>query len=62
MTETAKKILDSFDSLPEAERREVALEILRRTVSAEYGGPDDAELLAAANAVFLELDRHESQR
>ncbi|MBI3320627.1 MAG: hypothetical protein HYZ89_08630 [Candidatus Omnitrophica bacterium] len=61
MTETAKRLLDAFDSLPEVDRHEVAREILRRAALAEHGAPDDAELLALADEVFRELDRRESQ-
>lgn len=59
VTETAKKLLNAFDSLAETDRHEVAREILRRTALAEHGPPDDAELLALADEVFLELDRRE---
>ena len=58
MTEAAKKILETFDSLPDTDRREVAVDILRRTVSSQHGLPEESELIAAADAVFLELDRH----
>lgn len=61
MTETAKKLLDAFESLPEADRHEVAREILRRTALAEHGPLSDAELLVLADGVFAELDRGESQ-
>src|SRR3990172_3392794 len=49
MTETGKKLLDTFDSLPENERQEVALEILRRTAFAEHNVPSESELTAAAD-------------
>jgi len=62
MTETGKKLLDTFDSLPENERQEVALEILRRTAFAEHNVPSESELTAAADEVFLELDTRESQK
>ena len=62
MTETARKLLDSFDALPEPERQEVAREILRRTALAEHGSLEDAELVAAADEVFRELDRAEESR
>ena len=57
-----EKILDSFEALPEAERKEVALEILKRTASSQHGLPEEAELVAAADAVFLELDRQETHQ
>lgn len=62
MTETAKKLLDTFDALAEPDRQEVAREILRRAALAEHGPPEDAELLALADEVFLELDRGERER
>ena len=62
MTETARKLLDSFDALPEPERQEVAREILRRTALAEHDSLEDAELVAAADEVFRELDRAEESR
>ena len=61
MTPQGGTWLDTFDSLPEPERHEVTREIPRRTVGAEYGSPDDEELLALADEVFLDLDRGESQ-
>jgi len=62
MTETAKRLLDTFDSLPEQERREVAREILRRTALAEHPSLEDAELLALADEVFHALDHAEKPR
>lgn len=60
MTETAKRLLHTFDSLPEPERQEVAREILRRTALSEHGPLDDAELIALADEVLLGLDRGET--
>lgn len=62
MTETAKKLLDTFDALPEPERQEVAREILRRTALAEHGPLEDAELVGLAHEVFRELDHAEEPR
>ena len=62
MTETAKRLLDTFDMLPEPERQEVAREILRRTALAEHSSLEDAELLALADEVFRALDHAEKQR
>ena len=58
----AKRLLDTFDSLPEQERHEVAREILRRTALAEHPSLEDAELLALADEVFSALDHAEKQR
>lgn len=62
MTETAKRLLDTFDALPEPERQEVAPEILRRTALAPHGSLEDAELVALADEVFRELDHAEESR
>ncbi len=50
MTETAKRLLDTFDSLPEQERQKVVREILRRTALAEHPSLEDAELLAGSHS------------
>lgn len=62
MTETARRVLNALDSLPEAERHEVVCEILRRTALADYGPLDDTDLVALASDVLLELDRDESSK
>ncbi len=61
MSPGAKRVLDSFDSLSGEEREEVFAELLRRVAHSDHGSPSDEELVAAANEVFLELDRSESQ-
>jgi hypothetical protein len=59
MTRAAKKLLEEFDSLSDADRAEVAAEILRRLAFSPHGLPDDGDLTAAADHVFLQLDRRE---
>jgi hypothetical protein len=61
MTETARKLLDTFEALAETERHEVAVEILRRTALVNHEAPQEAELLWAADQVFLELEQRERQ-
>lgn len=61
MTERATKLLEVLDSLPESERRQVLVELVHRAALGEHDLPDEADLLAAADDVFLELDRRESQ-
>lgn len=61
MTESARKLLDTFDALQEADRQEVLREILRRAATAPHEAPSDTELIAVANGVFLDLDRRENQ-
>jgi len=60
MTPSVQQMLHSFDLLPEADKRELALEILRRTLSLDLPPPSDEELVLNAEALFLELDRREA--
>ena len=62
MTRAAKRLLDTFDALPESERQEVTREILRRTALAEHGPLADAQLVALADEVFRELDHADESR
>jgi len=59
MTRAAQKVLDTFETLPEEDKREIATEILRRTSAEDYGDLDDSALTLVADQVFLELDRRE---
>ncbi|HEX3035783.1 MAG TPA: hypothetical protein VHT73_11765 [Thermodesulfobacteriota bacterium] len=61
MSTSVKKILDSFEKLPEKEKRELASEILRRTAKLEYPSLTDEELILNAGEIFLELDRSEAK-
>ncbi len=59
MTFAAQQFLSSFDSLPEADKHEVAVEILRRATS-----PDDLSddvLVMAAAEVFRSMDAEEAK-
>jgi hypothetical protein len=60
MTQSVKNLLDHFDSLPEAEKREALSEILRRIRSIDFEPPSDEELVLSAEETFLELDRREA--
>jgi len=62
MTNAAKELLDTFDSLPEDERHEVVRAILRLAAGSDHQAPDDDDLVAAADEVFLALDREEQAR
>jgi hypothetical protein len=53
-------ILDSFDLLPEPEKRQLAAEIICRTVKLDLPPLTDEEFVLAAEELFLELDRRES--
>ena len=60
MTRDAQSVLDAFDQLPPGERDEVVRELLRRAAQPWHECASDEELLQAADAVFLELDRREA--
>ena len=58
MTSRVKDLLDHFERLDEAEKKEAAAEILRR--SAGTGALSDEELVRNAESLFLALDKQES--
>ena len=60
MTTAGKQILDSFEHLPDAEKREVLTNLLRISRAIEYPEISDDELVGSADVVFLEYDRRES--
>ena len=57
---TVRDLLQSFESLSEADKKEVASEILRRSASFKLLPLSDEELVLNAEQLFLELDRQES--
>ena len=59
MTQAAKKLLDEFDALPDRERSELVAELVRRVALAPHDLPQDDDLVAAADRLFIELDRRE---
>jgi hypothetical protein len=61
MSTTAQQILAAFDALAETVKFEVVFEILRRTKNFEFPLLTDDELMANAEATFLELDRREER-
>ncbi len=60
MTTVVQQLLDSFDSLPEADKHQAAVEILRRVSASVEGDLPDAALVEAADALFLALDAEEA--
>lgn len=62
MTQPAEKIIESFDALTDAEKREVLALLLRKAATLEQAPLTDDELLASADQVFLELDRNEAKK
>jgi len=57
----AENVIATFDELPDAEKREVAATILRRTLEIEYPPLSNDELVVSAEQTFLELDRREAE-
>lgn len=57
LTDSARRLLDTLDRLPEVERHEVFREVLRRAALSEHESPSDDALVVAAEEVFLSLDR-----
>ena len=59
MTQAAKKLLEDFDALSAQDRAEILAEFMRRIALHPHDLPQDEDLVAAADQVFSELDRHE---
>lgn len=62
MTQAAKKLLEEFDALQEADRAEVLAELLRRVALVPHDLPDPDDLVSSADQMCLELDRREQSR
>ncbi len=61
MTQSAKKLLDEFDRLAEEERAEVVAELLRRAAQEPHDLPAEADLVATADQLFVEIDEREQR-
>lgn len=62
MTLAAEKLLKEFDALQDRDRAAVLAELLRRVALAPHDLPDAEDLTAAADRLFIELDRREQSR
>ncbi len=60
MSRGAEAVLAALDGLPPTEQEEVVAALLRRVALSEHAAPSDEELVAAADQVFLSLDRREN--
>jgi hypothetical protein len=60
MTALAQEILSQFDSLPNSEQVEIALEILRRFVNFDFPPLTDEDLALNAEELFLGFDQQEA--
>ena len=61
MTDGVKSVLEAYELLQDSEREEVLAELIRRAAHSDHQGPSDEELVEAADRVFLEYDRSESE-
>jgi hypothetical protein len=55
-----QELLGAFDALPEADKHQAAVEILRRVSSATEGDLPESALVEAAEELFLALDVKEA--
>jgi hypothetical protein len=62
MVVAAQRILKAFEALPQPARQEVLDDMLRRAALEHHGPPSDDELVAAAEGLFLQMDRDEERR
>ena len=60
MTAQVQDMLHTFDLLPEGDKRELAGEILRRSLMLGVPALSDEQLVGAAEELFLQLDRSEA--
>jgi hypothetical protein len=61
MTNAARRLIDSFEALPEQEKHEVLAQLLRSLISSPDSSPSDDELTHVADLVFQDYDRAEAQ-
>jgi hypothetical protein len=59
VTHATQKLLDDFEALPDRDRSEFVAELARRVALTPHDLPQDDDLVAAADRLFLELDRRE---
>jgi len=60
VTAEAKHIIEDFEALPDPAKREVLTELLRMSRDLDYPMMSNEEFLSAADEVFLDYDRRES--
>jgi hypothetical protein len=60
MTTKVKQLLGDFDALPEADKQQASVEILRRVAAASEGDLPEAALVEAAEELFSTLDAEEA--
>lgn len=60
MTATVQQLLDTFNALPDADKHQAAVEILRRFPVTADGDLPESALVAAADELFCTLDAEEA--
>jgi hypothetical protein len=60
MTTAVQQLLNSFDALPEADKHQAAVEILRRVSGSVEGDLPETALVEAADELFRALDAEEA--
>ena len=60
MTAQVQDMLNAFDLLPEGDKRDLASEILRRSLTLDVAVLSDEQLVGAAEELFLQLDHSEA--
>ena len=60
MTAAVQQLLVAFDALPDADKNQAAVEILRRVALSAEGDVPDEDLVAAADELFRGLDAEEA--
>jgi len=60
MTAIVQQILETFDALPDADKHEAAVEILRRVAGDVKGDLPENALIGAAEELFRDLDTEEA--
>jgi hypothetical protein len=61
MSHGARSVLEAFEALPVEEREEVFAELIRRAASRDFQPLVDEDLTEAADQIFVEYDRSESE-
>jgi hypothetical protein len=62
MTTNARRVIEEFDELGEAEQHEVLIKLLRKSIKSPSPSLTESELTSVADEIFLELDEGESAR
>jgi hypothetical protein len=60
MTATVQKLLTEIDALSDSEKHEIAVAILHRSTTGDFGEVSDEDLTSLALERFIELDKEEA--